>query len=69
MRRLPPQSFLLVLVIGLLACDVYLSLHDGAFEVSGVQPLVAPAVIGVLCAICGVYLRWSQRVRATFVAE
>ena len=58
-----------VLVIGLLICDVYLSWHDGAFGVSGLEPLMAPLVIAVFCGVCGGYLRWSQRVRATFTAE
>jgi transglutaminase-like putative cysteine protease len=58
-----------VLVVGLVICDVYLSWHDGAFNVSGLEPLLAPLVIAAFCGLCGGYLRWSQRVRATFTAE
>ena len=65
-----PSTFgaAVVLVVGLVICDIYLSWHDGAFSVSGLEPLLAPLIIALFCATCGVYLRWSQRVRATFTA-
>ncbi len=56
-----------VVIAALVALDLLITWRSGLDSVNGIDPLVVPCFIAVVCVLLSVYVAKSQRVHATFV--